>query len=123
MDGYEVLERIKVWRDGIAGRASHMEARGDRYGDHDAWEEAKRLTRQVRDLDALIGSIAEAMGTEEPDVTARRHAREDSGIAMGLRWAHRLIGDAIGQEADARRRDGMYHASEIVLQASKAMEL
>ena len=30
MDGYEVLERIKTWRDGIAGRASHMEARLER---------------------------------------------------------------------------------------------
>ena len=109
MNAIDVLNMVRVHRDHVASRASTQEARGDRYGDHDAWEKARELNAQVRDLDALVREIERVI--EEPG----------SAIATGLAWAHRLILDAVGEEVDARRRDGMQRAADIVETASKAM--
>lgn len=121
MNATDVLNMVRVHRDHVASRAATQEALGDRYGDHDAWVKARDLSVQVRDLDVLVANIERAIATEEPDERARRHEREDRGVSTGLAWAHRLILDAVGNETDARRRDGLHHAAEIVLQATKVM--
>ena len=109
MNAIDVLNMVRVHRDHVAARASTQEARGDRYGDHDAWEKARELNAQVRDLDALVREIERAI--EEPG----------SAIATGLAWAHRLVSDAVGMEMDARKRQGLADAAALIARASEAM--
>jgi hypothetical protein len=61
MDAIGVLNMVRVHRNHIASRAAMQEARGDRYGDHDAWTKARELGQQLRDLDALIRDIERAI--------------------------------------------------------------
>jgi hypothetical protein len=61
MTATDVLNMVRVHRDHVATRAATAEARGDRYGDHDAWTKARELGQQLRDLDALIRDIERAI--------------------------------------------------------------
>lgn len=64
----DVLNMVRVHRDHVASKAATWEARGDRYGDHDArwltkttWMKARSLNAQVRELDALVREIERAI--------------------------------------------------------------
>ena len=109
MNAIDVLNMVRVHRDHVAARASTQEARGDRYGDHDAWSKARELNGQVRELDALVRDIERSI--EAPG----------SAVATGLAWAHRLVSDAIGAETDARKRQGLADAAALIARASEAM--
>lgn len=66
MTAIDVLNMVRVHRDHVSARASTQEVRGDRYGDHDAWMKARSLNAQVRELDALVRDIEQAIEDSRP---------------------------------------------------------
>lgn len=57
-----LLEEAVARRNRLSSRAELYEARGDRYGDPNAWEEARRLVTQLREFDSLIERMREIAG-------------------------------------------------------------
>lgn len=57
-----LFEETRAFKRDLSMRAELQEARGDRYGDPDAFEEARRLTTQERQIDRLIERMSDLTG-------------------------------------------------------------
>lgn len=57
-----LFEETCAFKRDLSTRAELQEARADRYGDPDAFEEARRLTTQERQIDRLIERMSDLTG-------------------------------------------------------------